>query len=92
LYDTGSLIVGSDGGPGSKTGYVEVEYSIRFYNYHIEDTLPSQSRAAYATLALAGGTAAIKVVTPTFLEKFGNAAYSFVMAVEVGSCLLASTY
>lgn len=82
LYDTGSLVVGADGGPGGTVGYVEVEYSIRFYGYHLEDTLRSQSRAAVATLAVAPGTATTKEVTPTFIEKFGNTLFSFVTGNE----------
>lgn len=82
LYDTGSLIVGTDGGPGSTIGYVEVEYSIRFYNYHLEDTLPSQSRLAVAELVVPTAVAATKEITPSFTEKFGNKLYDFVTGNE----------
>lgn len=48
LYDTGRLIVGGDrAAAGSSVGgYVEIYYRIRFSQYHLEDTLPYQSRLA----------------------------------------------
>lgn len=93
IYDTGSLIVGTDGGPGTTVGYVEVEYSIRFYNYHLTDNNVSQSRAAYATLEIVTPGATAKL-TPTFTEKFGNDQYDFVTGSEwtipAGKYLLAT--
>lgn len=47
FYDTGRLIVASDHGD-SKSGYVEVTYRIRFFNYHLERTTMVQSRLAEA--------------------------------------------
>lgn len=46
FYDTGRLIIGGDAGTGLQGGYVEVFYKIRFSQYHLEDTLPYQSRCA----------------------------------------------
>lgn len=84
LYDTGSLIVGTDGcNVTTQIGYVEVQYTIRFYNYHLENTLLSQSRVASATLddglnpdrSVFG---AIVPMIPTFVEAFGEKAANWV--------------
>nr|UHS72296.1 MAG: hypothetical protein 3 [Tombusviridae sp.] len=74
LYDTGKLIVATDACSivGSSVGYVEVFYSIRFFNYHLEDTLPVQSRAAYASLANLSSAASGAELVPTFTESFGS--------------------
>lgn len=54
LYDTGKLIVAHDKcslSAGYLTeGYIEVYYRIRFFNYHLEEQDPSQSRCAEARL------------------------------------------
>lgn len=80
LYDTGTLIVGVDAFATSaiKIGYVEVYYKIKFYNYHLADTLPKQNRLStitLATTALSAGSPGSPVSTeiPTTVdEDFGS--------------------
>lgn len=62
FYDTGRLILGGDKNSGALGGYVEVYYKVRFFQYHLEETLPYQSRCAMmdasgttTTTALADG-------------------------------------
>lgn len=54
FYDTGRLVVAHDKcstAAGYQTeGYVEVYYKIRYFNYHLEEADPFQSRAAEVRL------------------------------------------
>lgn len=76
LYDTGRLMVCSDDVTGSEGGYVEVSYRIRFFNYHLEDTLnPVQNRLADFTQTsnqtLTSGVAAT-LLFDTIAENFNG--------------------
>jgi hypothetical protein len=50
LYDTGRLIVASDKCDATGEGYFEVDYRIRFFNYHLEEGSPIQNRVLVARL------------------------------------------
>lgn len=75
LYDTGRLVVATDNCTIANIGYVEVYYTIKFYSYHLEDTLPVQSRMARGTFPVLSGAAAATdhEMVPTFTEDFGGA-------------------
>lgn len=68
LYDTGRLIVASDDVASSEGGYVEVMYKIRFFNYHLEETSPVQTRAAEAILITSDQTVSTGVQTTVGLN------------------------
>lgn len=74
LYDTGKFIVASDAVTNSEGGYFEVSYRLRFSNYHLEDTIPTQHRCGELVMSadqplLANQT--LTVAFDTITEEFG---------------------
>lgn len=76
LYDTGRFLVASDKCDATGEGYFEVDYRIRFFNYHLEEGDPIQNRAASVRLITSAITCPTGVETQiafnSLVEDFGG--------------------
>lgn len=66
FYDTGRLIVVTDDGETgtARGGYIEVRYKLRFFHYHLEETLVRQNRVAEFRASATSMTTNVEATMP----------------------------